>query len=316
MLSSLYLISFYNSKLKEKITQEKIVFNKIPAFTPFPYPLISNVLSTNDSKSELEFTYASSEKIESPEISSEGAIIMDNDSKVILYAKNEKLRFSMASTTKIMTALVALDYFKMDDILTVKTENVDGAVVGFSEGERIYFKDMLYAMLLPSGNDVALAIAENYKGGKELFIKKMNEKAIQLNLYNTHFSDSTGLFDDGDYTTVFDLAHLSSIAMENKIIQEIVGTKNKVISTVDGKNKYVLNNLNKLLGFYGVEGIKTGFTEEAGGILATSKIEYGENKEEHRLIIVVMKSQDRFEDTKKLLSFINGKVKYLDLSSN
>lgn len=309
LMTVLSFLSIYNLELKEEIGESKKTFNKTPVFSPVSYPAINDVLSNNSGVGK-KFKFANLEG-NVPDITAEGAIVVDDDSKVVLFSKNENLRFSMASTTKIMTALTALDYFKQDDILTVKTEDVEGAVVGFSKGEKVYFKDMLYAMLLPSGNDAALAIAENYPAGKDEFIKKMNEKAVFLNLYNTHFSDSAGLFDDGDYTTVFDLFRLSSIALKNKVFREIVSTKEKTIYTVGGTNKYFLSNLNKLLGLYGVDGIKTGFTEEAGGILTTSKTENG-----HRLIIVVMKSDDRFEDTRKLLSFLNGKINYLNFNSS
>jgi len=242
------------------------------------------------------------------EITAQAAIVMDDDSKVILFAKNENLRFSMASTTKIMTALTALDYYKLNDILTIKTSNVEGSLVGFKTGENFFFQDLLYAMLLPSANDAAVAISQNYNGGELEFMKKMNEKAYAFNLFNTHFSDPTGLVNDGDYTTVIDLARLSSIAMKNNVLQKIVSTKYKTIANLEGTKTYSFENLNKLLGEYGVNGIKTGFTEEAGGILATSKIEKG-----HRLIIVVMKSEDRFSDTKKILDLVSGNITYLPI---
>ncbi len=234
-----------------------------------------------------------------PLITAESALIMDQDSKTILYAKNPEIRFSMASTTKIMTALVALDYFQAKDILTVFTSNVEGVNVGFEVGERIYFEDALYAMLLPSGNDAAYLIAQNYPGGTEAFVNKMNEKARQLGLVNTHYADPVGLDDDGNYTTAVDLAHLASVALKNETISSISATKTKIISNVDHTKTYQLENLNKLLGKYGVIGLKTGYTEGAGGVLVTSAIAYGRT-----FIIVVMRSIDRFADTQVLLSYL------------
>lgn len=234
-----------------------------------------------------------------PPISAESALIMDVDSKTILFAKNPDLRFSMASTTKIMTALVALDYFQPKDILTVFTSNVEGVTVGFAVGERIYFEDALYAMLLPSGNDAAYLIAQNYPGGMEAFVAKMNAKAQQLRLLNTHYSDPVGLDDDGNYTTAVDLAHLASIALKNKTISEISSTKSKIIVNVDQTKTYQLENLNKLLGQYGVMGLKTGYTEGAGGVLVTYTIAHGRT-----FIVVVMRSADRFADTQILLSYL------------
>lgn len=243
-----------------------------------------------------------------PDITAKAVVIMDNDSKVILYSKNPTLLFSMASTAKIMTALVALDYYKTNDILTIKKENVQGVNVGFKKGEKLNFADILYAMLLPSGNDAALSLAQNYPGGEEEFIKKMNEMAHSLRLNNTNFADPVGLEDSRDYTTPLDLARLASAALENKTFAKIVATKTMEIFNVTGENKYLLNNLNKLLGIKGVNGIKTGYTDEAGQVLVTSKKEGI-----HTIIIVVMDSQDRLSDTVKLLNFLSGNINYLSI---
>ena len=247
------------------------------------------------------------------DITAKAAVVMDNDSKVMLYSKNPNLLFSMASTTKIMTALVGLDYYKTNDVLTIKTENVEGVNVGFKIGEKLNFSDILYAMLLPSGNDAALALAQNYPGGEEEFIKKMNEKAKSLSLTNTNFADSIGLEDSRDYTTPLDLARLSSIALQNEIFAKVVATKTREISDVTGANKYLLKNLNKLLGISGVNGVKTGHTNEAGQVLVTSKIEVDSENKEHSLIIVIMDSLDRFWDTSKLLYLISGNINYLSI---
>ena len=248
-----------------------------------------------------------------PDISAKSAVVMDNDSKVLLFSKNPNLLFSMASTTKIMTALISLDYYKMNDILTIITERVEGVNVGFKIGEKLFFKDILYAMLLPSGNDAAFALAQNYPGGEIAFIKKMNEKAKLLHLDNTNFADAIGLEDSRDYTTSLDLARLSLHALTNEVFAQIVATKTKGISDVTGKNKYLLNNLNKLLGVQGVNGIKTGYTNEAGQVLATSKVEIDSNDKKHNLIIVIMDSLDRFWDTSKILYLVSGNINYLSI---
>lgn len=243
-----------------------------------------------------------------PDITAKAAVVMDNDSKVLLFSKNPNLLFSMASTTKIMTALVALDYYRIDDVLTIKTESIEGVNVGFERGEKLNFESILYAMLLPSGNDAALALAQNYPGGEEAFVKKMNEKARSLNLDSTNFADAIGLEDSRDYTTPLDLARLSSTAMQNEIFAKVVAAKTMEISDVNRENKYLLNNLNKLLGISGVNGIKTGYTDEAGQVLVTSKKEGI-----HTIIIVVMDSQDRFSDTVKLLNLLSGNINYLSI---
>lgn len=242
-----------------------------------------------------------------PSISAKGAIIMDADSKVILYSKNPDLRFSTASTAKIMTALTAVDFFTPPDILTVENASSEGSVLGVKAGEQFSFENLLYAMLLPSANDAALAISQNYPGGEAAFIERMNEKAKFLNLYNTSYADPAGLVDSGDYTTPFDLARLASFAIKNEEIKKIVGTKEIVIYDSFG-NVFPLENLNKLLGVDGVNGVKTGFTDEAGEVLVTSKIEKGKT-----IIIVVMGSADRFLDTEKLLDLVSNNLSYLSI---
>ena len=261
----------------------------------------SLVVSTN-----LKFPVLKSNFI--PQISAQGAIIMDADSKTVLFSKNPNLRFSPASTTKIMTALTALQFFKPNDILTVKTATSDGSVIGLLQGERMTFQNLLYALLLPSANDAALAISQNYPGGEKAFVAKMNENAKKFNLFNTHYEDPAGLLDDGDYTTPVDLARLASIAIKNPDFAKIVNTKTKTISDIGGFNVYNLDNLNVLLGVDGVNGIKTGYTDEAGQVLVTSKVENG-----HTIIIVVMLSQDRFSDTEKLLGLVSGNITYLPM---
>ncbi len=240
-----------------------------------------------------------------PLISAQAGIIMDDTSKVIVYEKNADLRFSMASTTKVMTALVALDFFKPDDLLTVKTATVEGTIVGFQKGEQYYFDDVMYALLLPSGNDAAHVIADNYPGGISQFVLRMNEKAQELQLKETNYADPAGLLDDEDYTTARDLVRLASEAMQNKTIARMVSTKQRTITTANNSRMLYLENLNKLLGTYNVIGIKTGLTEGAGGVLMTATKQNG-----HTFLLVVMKSEDRFLDTEMLLYYLSNNLSY------
>jgi D-alanyl-D-alanine carboxypeptidase (penicillin-binding protein 5/6) len=251
-----------------------------------------------------------------PQVSARGAIVLDADSKVVLYEKNAKLNFSTASTAKIMTAITALNSFDLNDVLTVKTATDEGALIGLSVGEKLSFESLLYAMLLPSGNDAALTIAQNYKGGQGKFVSDMNSNAKKWHLYNTHFVDPAGLIDEGDYTTPRELAELASVALENPVFAKAVSTKNKIFSSVDGIYSYSVSNLNKLLGVNGVNGVKTGFTSGAGQVLVSSKLEPAypkEGEKQHRLIMVVMDSKDRFEDTEKLLGLVSGNITYLSI---
>jgi D-alanyl-D-alanine carboxypeptidase (penicillin-binding protein 5/6) len=241
-------------------------------------------------------------------LTAKSALIVNADSQVVVFSKNPELRFSMASTTKIMTALVALDYYKDNSVLTIQTFHVEGAGLGLQIGDQFFFEDLMYAMLLPSANDAAVAIADNYPGGKDAFVAKMNEKAQQLHLSDTHFSDPTGLEDDGDYTTVTDMAHLAAYAIQNAQFSKVTGTRQKVITNITKTRRYELANLNKLLGENGITGIKTGTTEGAGEVLVTSLVAGG-----HTYIIVVMNSTDRFADTGVLLNFIAKNVQYVDV---
>lgn len=245
-----------------------------------------------------------------PYLSARAAIVVDAGNQAIIFSKNLNLRFSMASTAKIMTALVALEHYQPDSELSIKSRGIEGSVIGLRPGEKFYFDDLLYAMLLPSANDAAVAIVDNYPNGKAGFVNKMNGKAKELYLKNTLFSDPTGLDDDGNFTTVDDLARLGSAAMQNKKFSEVVGTQQKLITNHRKSKNYSLTNLNRLLGTQGVNGIKTGTTEGAGEVLVTSSTHDG-----HTYIIVVMNSLDRFADTNTLLNFISENVSYVELSS-
>ncbi|MBI3984778.1 MAG: D-alanyl-D-alanine carboxypeptidase [Candidatus Levybacteria bacterium] len=284
-----FLILFIANLLLKIWIEKNVTFTSpINTNTSFKYPVIKT-----------EFV---------PKISATGAIIMDADSKVVLFSKNPDLRFSPASTTKLMTALTALDHFKPEDILTVRIASREGSILGLVQNERITLENLLYAMLLPSANDAAFTISQNYKDGNGSFVEQMNQKAKDLELLNTHYGDSAGLLDAQNYTTPFDLARLASFAIQNKLIATVVSTKEKIITDTTGTFVYRVENLNKLLGVEGVNGVKTGYTQEAGEVLVTSKIEQGKT-----LIIVVMGSENRFEDTQKLLDLVHNNLSFLSI---
>lgn len=288
LLIVLEIIYVLNTRVDRVISDYQV--GKIQSNAPiYPYPILKHVPQ--------------------PYVSAEAAIIMDQQTQAILYSKNPTLSLSMASTTKIMTALVALRYYNNDSILTIITPHVDGSGLGFYQGERFYFHDLLYAMLLPSANDAAQAIADNYPGGAQAFVAKMNEKAQSLHLTDMHYSDAVGLDDDGDYTTVVDLARLASIAIRNIEFADVTGTKQTTINDIDNTRQYPLANLNKLLGQEGVTGIKTGTTEGAGEVLVTAT-----NINGRTYIIIVMDSQDRFADTQTLLTFLHKNLQYVSPS--
>lgn len=244
----------------------------------------------------------------SPFITARSALIVDKDSKVIIFEQNKNFRFSPASTTKIMTAIVGLEHYNLTDVLEIKETTLEGSVLGLVQGQKMTFENLMYAMMLPSANDAALAIAQNYPGGERKFVDQMNKKAEALNLKNTHFDDPAGLSDINGYTTAVELFQIASYALDNKVFAKIVSAPRKSIADVSGY-PYALFSKNKLLGVEGVNGIKTGFTEEAGDVLVTSK-----NSDGHTIIIVVLKSQDRFADTYELLQLVNSEnLTYLSI---
>lgn len=234
------------------------------------------------------------------EVSAGGVVIEDVDSDVVLYQRNSYESFSPASTTKILTALVALDAYNLDDVLTVKTLMNSGQTMKLVAGERMTVENLLYGTLIQSGNDAAYALAENYPGGVEAFITAMNVKAKQLHLAQSHFTNPVGFDDLNHKMTPMDLVRLASVALQNKTITKMVAIPQITISDVTHTYFHSLTNVNQLLGkIPGVGGIKTGWTEEAGENLVTL-VERGGK----RIIIVVLKSRDRFVDTTKLIDWV------------
>lgn len=244
------------------------------------------------------------------EITASGVVVFDVESGVTLYARNSESLLYPASTTKIMTALVAFEKYGLDDVVTVKTVANSGAVMGLVPGEQITVENLLYGALVQSGNDAAWALAEHYSGGVEEFVKAMNEKAQSLHLTNTHFTNPAG-YDDSDHkTTAMDLTRLAAFALTNRTIARIVGIPQITISDVTHTRFHPLTNVNTLLGkIPGVAGIKTGWTEEAGENLVTL-IE----RDGHRVITVVLKSRNRFADTESLINWVFGNYEWKDFT--
>lgn len=236
-----------------------------------------------------------------PILSAQGALAVDLDSGVPLYEKNVDQPLLPASTTKIITALVALDTYNLDQILTVgKGVSVDGQKMGLYLGEQITFENLLYGLLVYSANDAAETLAQNYPAGYDLFIAAMNQKAADLSMTNSHFDNPVGLDTDDQHSTAKDLIRASEVAMRNPEFAKIVGTKQVTVANVSGKSIYNLKNINQLLGTVpGVMGVKTGWTENARENLVT----YIE-RDGHKVMVAVLGSQDRFGETKELIDWI------------
>lgn len=241
-----------------------------------------------------------------PIVSAQGALAVDVTSGVTLYEKNPDLKLLPASTTKIMTALVALDYYDLNQTVKVGKIKVDGQKIGLIEGEEITVENLLYSLLVYSANDAAIALAQSYPGGEEAFVARMNEKAVSLKLENTHFVNPVGLDGGEHYSTARDMIRLSEVAMQNPVFAKIVATKEVLVQSVDGRFKYQIKNINELLGKVdGVMGVKTGWTENARENLVTYVDRGG-----RRIMLVVLGSQDRFGETKELIDWIFGNYKW------
>jgi len=237
-----------------------------------------------------------------PVLSAQAALAVDLDSQITLYEKDPDKLLLPASTTKIVSALVVMNYYKDDQVLTVKNIKVEGQKMGLILGEEIKVKDLLYGLLVYSANDAAETLAQNFNGGRDAFILAMNEKAKELRLDNSNFTNPTGLDTDGDHivSTARDLVKISSYAMQNPEFAEIVKTEKITVTSTDGKIIHRLTNVNELLGKVpGVLGIKTGWTENARENLVT----YLE-RDNHKVMMVVLGSQDRFGETKELINWI------------
>lgn len=234
-------------------------------------------------------------------VTATAAILVDGRSGQVLYGRNPKLIWPPASTTKIMTALVAAESTPLSTLIRISPQVArfrNGSVVGLPAGARIPLHDLLYALLLPSGNDVALAIAEGTAGTVDAFVARMNTEARRLGATQTHFGSPHGLYTPDNYTTAYDLTVITRAALRNPTIAEIVRTKKWTFQPA-GYAARVLYNHNKLLArFPGADGVKTGYVDEAGLTLVASATRGG-----WRLIAVVLHTRDMYGDSARLLSY-------------
>lgn len=235
-----------------------------------------------------------------PVISARAAIATDLDSGVALYEKDPDKPSLPASTTKIVTSLVAMDYYPKEEILRVEKTNAIGQRMGLVLSEEITVDSLLKGLLIASANDAAEVLAQNYPGGRDTFISAMNLKAREINLENTFFANPSGIDAAGHVSTARDLIRAAEYAMENPYFSEIVGTTETLVESTNGGIKHKLVNINELVGKVdGVLGVKTGWTEEARENLIT----YVE-RDGHRVMIAVLGSQDRFGETEELIEWI------------
>ena len=249
---------------------------------------------------------------ELPKTNSRRYIVYDRISKSMIIGKNEDVKSAMASTTKIMTTIVILEKADLNEKVTVsaKAGGTGGSRLGLKRGDKTSVRDLLYGLMLRSGNDAAVALAEHVGGSVKGFAELMNEKAIELGLTNTHFVTPHGLDDANHYTTALELAKLTDYAMDNETFAKIVGTKSTTIY-INNQSRQI-NNTNELLGVLnGVVGVKTGFTNNAGRCLVT------ETKRNNMDIITIVlgadTKKDRTKDSVNLIEYTFSKYKMYNL---
>ncbi len=236
-----------------------------------------------------------------PAVSAKSAILIDADSGTVIGSKDSGVKMSMASTTKIMTALVAIERSDISKKVSVSpcAVGVEGSSIYLYEGERLTLEELLYAMLLESANDAAAAIAIEVGGSIEGFAALMNEKAAELGLESTHFTNPHGLDDEEHYTTASELAIIAAEAMRNETFRKIVSTYKKTIPLNETEGVRLLINHNKLLkGYDGAVGIKTGYTKKSGRCLVSAA-----ERDGVRLICVTLSAPDDWQDHKALLDY-------------
>ncbi len=237
----------------------------------------------------------------SPVTSAASAALLETSSGKFLYTKDAHTRRPMASTTKIMTALIAIESGDLDSLVTVGREavGVEGSSLYLKCGETLSLRELLYGLMLQSANDAATAIALHVSGSIPAFAELMNRRAADLGLTDTHFTNPHGLHEDGHYTTAHDLAIIAAAAMENEAFFEIVSTKSHTLPATEHADARVLVNHNKLLSrCENAIGIKTGFTKRSGRCLVGAA-----EKDGIRLISVTLNAPNDWNDHSALFSY-------------
>lgn len=268
--------------------------------SPLP-KIISDTFNRNSFFWQPNFT-AKASSTQNLELTAVSAISYDTTTDKLLYEKKSGERLPMASLTKIMTAIIALENLDLSEKVTVtkSAAEIGEGTMGLTEGEILTVSELMYGLLLQSGNDAAETIAQTSKFGRSRFLHLMNKKAEDLGLSNTRFTNPSGLEGDGlQYSTGKDLVVLTNYAMKNSDFAKIVGTYEHVIPSSEGhKEFHLFNETNLLTSYPGVKGVKTGYTYEAGLCLVTY-LDY----EGHKIIAVILNSQNRREEMAELLDY-------------
>lgn len=237
---------------------------------------------------------------EAPRVFAAGAIVIDQKSAEVLFSQNPEKELEPASTTKIMTALLAIENYDLSQIASVSGGLArDGSSMGLKTGEHIRIGDLLAGLLVPSANDAADELSRVYPGGTTAFVEAMNRRASQLGLQHTHYNNPIGYEDPRHTTTVRDLALLAKEAMKHPEFATLVRIPSLTVFSADKVTTHALKSTNELLGkFPGIEGIKTGWTQEAGECFVAQA-----TRGNQTYIVVVLHSPDRFKEASALLEW-------------
>lgn len=238
--------------------------------------------------------------INEPTVSASSCVLIDADTLEVLYQKNAHQKRSMASTTKIMTTLLAVESDRLDKTVTVKEKlYIEGTAIGFNKGDKITLETLCYAMLLESGNDAAVLTSVFLAGSERDFSYLMNQKAREIGMKNTNFVTASGLDDENHYTTAYDMALLGAFAIQNVKFKEICSTYDYKAEFIEPDiTRYFLNHNRLIKSCEGVFGIKTGFTKKSGRCLVSACNRYGKN-----LVAVTLNAPDDWNDHKKLYDY-------------
>ncbi len=248
---------------------------------------------------------------EVPVVSASSAVLIDGDTLEVLFEKNSKDRRSMASTTKIMTSIIAVESGKLEKTVKVKEKPyIEGTAIGFNKGDKLTLEALCYAMLLESGNDAAVLTAEFLAGSEEKFSILMNSKASEIGMNDTNFVTASGLDDAEHYTTAYDMALLGAYSVKNEIFREICSCKTYKAEFIKPETTRYFSNHNRLLSSCeGVIGVKTGYTKKSGRCLVSACERNGK-----LLVAVTLNAPDDWNDHKKLYDY--GYSLYQCISSN
>lgn len=242
---------------------------------------------------------AASKTLMHPPTSAQAMCVLEGNTNTVIYCKNEEKTLPMASTTKIITGILAIESVKdLDEMVAVNDQavGIEGTSIYLQKGERLSVRELLYGLILASGNDAAMALALHVSPTTEEFVDKMNEFAKSVGAENTHFDNPHGLDSKTHYTTAKDLALMTSYALKNAEFKEIVSTKFKQIPGTEKSGERYLRNKNKLLWIQENNvGVKTGFTDNAGRCLVNAVEQDG-----MQLITVVLNCGPMFEEAKAL----------------